>query len=75
MNKKQLVKLLEQQAAAWHKLYVDSKATDAALVESVIQDMLCAVNNPNTAPVDGQYAGMVACYGSDQLRDHVFHRK
>lgn len=75
MNKKQLVKLLEQQAVAWHKLYVDSKAKDAALVESVIEDMLVAVNNPETAPVDGQYVGMVACYGSDQLRDHVFPKK
>jgi hypothetical protein len=73
MNKKQTIEMLEQQATVWNKIYTESKAKDAGLVLSVIESLLQAVKTGNGF-AEGEYSGMVSCYGSEQLLDSVFKK-
>lgn len=71
MNKKQTIAMIEAQCVEWDNLYTVSKAKDAGLVLSVLESVLHAMKTGNGFS-QGEYAGMLACYGSDDLKDMVF---
>lgn len=65
---------LKAQAAVWEDYYTASKAVDAALVASVLQDILDAMRCGYNVP-ESVHCGMLSCYGSKQLKDHVFKKE
>lgn len=74
MRARDIKSMLDRQRDEWNRIYNHSKALDAGLVLSVLNDLQSAIDR-NTPIAEGDYAGMISCYGSDKLKDHVFKKE
>lgn len=74
MTAAQICAMLESQSAIWHRLYENTKAQDAALVASAIDDLLRTIWSGVYLDTSA-YCGMASCHGSAALVAHLFPKK